>query len=137
MGKLSRRKGAAFENVIKKELQAYFGRWVKRGSQSAGGVFAADIEGTPFRIECKHQAQPRLLAALEQVEHDGARRGDHRPCVVIAKKNRDKAVALMRLADFYELLGEIYAQREIQAPPGAATTGSVGEAEPSPESDID
>ena len=104
MGKLSRDKGKRFEREIVQELAPLFGRLVRRGWQSGGGMYAGDVEGTPFRLECKHQQRPRLFAALEQVERDAAKAGDSRPCLVIARRDREKPVVTMRLADFLEII---------------------------------
>jgi len=78
---MSRRKGANFERQVANLLRPLFPS-SRRGigqARSAGEV--ADVEGTPFWIECKRHKRCRIPAAMRQAQEAT----DGRPCLVVAK----------------------------------------------------
>lgn len=102
MGKLSRVKGRAFEQVTARKLRPLFGERVKRGYQRRDGREAPDVEGTPFWIECKHGKCVNVRAAMAQA----VAATDGRAVVVIAKDDGTRAaLAVMWLDDWLELVG--------------------------------
>ena len=103
MGKLSRRKGHAFEREIAAELRA-LGFEAKRGlSQSrGGGAEEADVVGAPgYHIECKRGKKPNLRAALLQAIDD-ADRGQ--VPVAVIKDDRAEAILIIRWEDFKQIV---------------------------------
>lgn len=113
MGASQRTKGHNFERWVAK-------RWrdsglcpsAKRGlSQARSGDDVPDVDGTPYWVECKAQKQPSLFAALEQAEAAS----DGRPALVVAKRDRDKPVVMMRLEAFEDVWfdGTVYRELEV------------------------
>lgn len=103
MGKMQRDKGARFERYVAKRFQAIYPEAGRNYSQRREGTSeGADVEGTPFHIECKSGKQPRYLAALHQAE---AGEGDGgRPCIVVAKQDRQGEFVFLRMDDFLDIL---------------------------------
>lgn len=102
MGKLSRRKGHAFEREIAAELRE-LGYDAKRGLSQArgGGAEEADVVGVPgFHFECKRGKKPNMRAALAQAVDDA--KGV--VAVAVVKDDRSEAVAVLRWKDFKELV---------------------------------
>jgi len=114
MGKKSRDKGAAFDNVIVRWLRDFVNPdfWsVRRGLQAGGGHGIPDVilarVDTPahpvMSIECKcTAAAPRFVAALEQAEAGAT--GGSLP-IAICKRDWCEPVVVMRLETLKELLG--------------------------------
>ncbi len=102
MSKLSRRKGHNFEREIARELREIFPK-ARRGLQYQDGQQCADVEGTPFHIECKRGVKPNPRAALEQALND-AQPG--RVPLVIIKDDRKEPFMLMPWADFKDFIIE-------------------------------
>lgn len=107
MGKLSRRKGHAFEREIAAELRE-MGFDAKRGLSQArgGGAEEADVVGVPgFHFECKRGKKPNIRAALAQAIEDA--RGQEVP-VAVLRDDRSEAIAVVRWEDFKKhVLGAI------------------------------
>lgn len=98
-GKSSRTKGHDFERFVARLLRLSFPD-ARRGKQYTGGR-EADVEGTPFRIECKRLADVKLgdvKRALLQAEADAATWDDDRPCIAVHRTDREKALVTMRLS---------------------------------------
>jgi hypothetical protein len=95
-----RAKGRRWEQEVARMLRPLFGDSVKRGYQArGGGKEAADVDGTPYHIECKHGRLVNLRAALDQAIRDT----DGRVPIVIAKDDRSPAMVLMRFDDWLRL----------------------------------
>ena len=98
-GKTSRTKGHDFERAVARTLRANFPE-ARRGLQYKDPR-ECDVEGTPFRIECKRLKVVRMAdiyRALGQVEADAEAHGDDRPCIIIHREDRGKACVTMRLS---------------------------------------
>lgn len=115
MGLLSRRKGKEFELLVANALKALY-QGAKRGcAQARNGREQedgkADIENTPWWIECCHSATANVWTKLAQAKAST----DGRLCVVIARRNRSAVVAAMELDDFKLLLQDVEILRELRA----------------------
>lgn len=90
-GKSARTKGHSFERFVARALQVCFpDSKVSRGLQYRDPTMC-DVEGTPFRIECKAQqrfAYSDIIKAVEQAERDGEAHGDDRFPIAITKRDR-------------------------------------------------
>ncbi len=111
LGKLSRNKGKAFEQLVARELRGIFGDQVKRGWQARQGSDAPDVEGVPgWWLEAKHHQKVSIRAAFDQVlaaQADALRKKDPRAklkALVITKDDRAEPLATVRFEDFVELL---------------------------------
>ena len=104
MSKLSRTKGKVWEREVARMLRAFFGggALIKRGYQTRSGRDGADVEGTPFWVECKHGRNCRPEAALVQAE--AASVGDPRTAIAVCKSNRGKPFVALRLDRFLALV---------------------------------
>jgi len=103
-GKLSRNKGATFERLIATELKEVH-PGARRGvgqTQSAGN--GADVEGTPFWIECKHGKQPNIRAAYKQAIEARKEADDPRPVLVVSRRDREPIMATLELKTLISLL---------------------------------
>ncbi len=95
MGKLSRRKGAAFECEIAKRLRPVFGEQVRRGIQTrGGGKEQPDINGLPdwLHLECHHGTETPW-AKLRQAEAD-APAPEVRKAAVVRRNGGEELVAM-------------------------------------------
>ena len=107
MGSHSRRKGAKFERTVAHALAVTYPDACRGVGQARADSGLADVEGTPWWVECKCGAAPRIHAAMCQAERDR----DDRPPVVISRRNgtngSDPPVDLvtMRLGDWLALIG--------------------------------
>lgn len=104
MGKSQRQKGQRGERWVAN-------RWrdsglypdAKRGAQqSRAGDTMADVEGTPWWVEVKTGKQvPKFVySSIEQAEEAT----DGRPVIVVAKRDRQDAVVIMKLDTFEEFV---------------------------------
>lgn len=100
-GTYCRRRGHSFERLIAKLLRELWPK-SKRGLQYQDGHYAADVEGTPFRIECS-RGRDDILKKWKQVTRDKELSNDHRPPMVIKKWDYIDAVVVLPLAIFYEI----------------------------------
>lgn len=100
MGKRSRDKGAAFERAIAITLRSVWDA-AKRGiGQARAGGEVADVEGTPYWIECKHRRRVSVQGAFVQATEAT----DGRPPVVISRENRGPLLVTMGLSDWLDLV---------------------------------
>jgi len=98
-GKSSRTKGHNFERLVARTLRFSFPD-ARRGKQYTGGR-ECDVEGTPFRIECKRLKTVRIgdvIRAIAQAEADGHKWNDDRPCMAIHKEDRGNVYVTMKLS---------------------------------------
>lgn len=96
----SRAKGARGERELAKKLRE-FGFHARRGQQYSGANGDADVIGVPdIHIECKWVEKLNINKAMKQSLND-ARQGEK--AVVMHKKNGDKWLVTMTLADWIEL----------------------------------
>lgn len=90
-GKSARTKGHNFERFVARALQVCFpDSTVSRGLQYRDPTMC-DVEGTPFRVECKAQKRfnyQDVLNAIQQAEDDGIRVDDDRFPIAITKRDR-------------------------------------------------
>ena len=97
-GKASRTKGHDFERFCARLVRSSFPD-ARRGKQFTGGR-EADVEGTPFRIECKRLKDVKLgdvKRALQQAEGDAYEWEDDRPCVAIHRADREVGYVTIKL----------------------------------------
>lgn len=96
----SRAKGARGERELAKKLRE-FGFHARRGQQYSGANGDADVIGVPdIHIECKWVEKLNINKAMKQSLND-ARQGEK--AVVMHKKNGEKWLVTMTLADWIEL----------------------------------
>lgn len=89
MGKLSRNKGASFERKIANTFKQIFGNARRGCGQTQSASNGADVEGTPFWIECKKGARPNIQGAFRQAL-EARPKDDIRPVLVVSMKDRDQ-----------------------------------------------
>lgn len=99
-GRRSRNKGAGWEREAAHMLRPIYGDGVHRGYQARDGAEAADVEGTPFWVECKRGKKVNLRAALRQA----TAATDGRPCLVLGRDDREEPWAFMRAQDLIDVL---------------------------------
>jgi len=117
VGKLSRTKGADFERDIAVELRVLYPS-ARRGAQmqarlglkAAAEEKFADVEGTPWWVECKHGKSISIHGALAQ----GTAATDGRAVIAITRIDRHAAVASMYLQDFMHLLRDVEDARKLR-----------------------
>lgn len=96
----SRAKGVRGERELAKKLRE-FGFHARRGQQYSGANGDADVIGVPdIHIECKWVEKLNINKAMKQSLND-ARQGEK--AVVMHKKNGEKWLVTMTLADWIEL----------------------------------
>ena len=66
MGKMQRDKGARFERWVANALKHLWPESRRGILQTRSSSEVADVEGTPYWIECKHQKRPNIHAAMAQ-----------------------------------------------------------------------
>lgn len=116
MGALSRRKGAAYEQLITRLFRAIFGESVKRGiGQERRGSEIPDVAGVPgFWIQTKHGGFISIRDAVVQGEAEVAESGKVGLRVLaITRFNGERDLATMRLSDFAPLLAELHYRRQL------------------------
>lgn len=108
MSRLSRIKGKVWEREVARMFRAYFkrGALVRRGHQTRSGRDGADVEGTPFWIECKHQRACSPEAALRQAEEAASGAKDARTPIAVCKTHGSAhPFVAIRLDRFLALVG--------------------------------
>jgi len=101
MGAMSRRKGASWERDVATTMRARGAVNAKRGlGQARCARECADVEGTPWWIECKRGARLNVVAALAQARDAS----DGRVPIVIAKLDRADPIVTLSLADFLDIV---------------------------------
>ena len=111
MGKKQRRIGQVLERKVAHILSPAFpDSKVARGLQFRDATMC-DVEGTPFRIECKRRERPSDLSYnaiqkfLERNTEDGEKYDDPRIPLLIAKlKGRSPITVHLLLSDFVSLV---------------------------------
>ena len=83
MGARSRRKGASYEREIGHRLKEVYPDAVRGAQQSRAGDCMADVEGTPYWIECKVGQRIDIVGAFRQAELAT----DGRPVLCAVKRN--------------------------------------------------
>ncbi len=109
MGKLSRRKGAAFECDVAKRLRPVFGPQVRRGIQTrGGGKEQPDINGLPdwLHIECHHGAETPW-AKLRQAEYDAP--SDEVLKAAVVRRNGGEELVAMRWDQWLAMVAIVHA----------------------------
>ncbi len=96
VGKHSRNKGATFERQIAKRLRELWPEARRRGNAQADGQrIEADVEGTPYHIECKrYAARPswdQCVRWFADIPRDG------RPPLLIVKADRQPAMVMLEV----------------------------------------
>lgn len=124
-----RAKGKAHEQEVANAIKHLF-RGAKRGcAQSRNGRAQedkkADVECTPYWIECTHGARPSVFDKLEQAKEAT----DGRLCVAVVKKNRGENIASMTLDDFLHLLHDVEVLRVLRAQPAMEKVLELAEAQ--------
>lgn len=116
-GKRSKNKGRRWEQEVAREVRAIFGPVVLRGNQSRDGAEGADVDGSPFWFECKHEQMVNWRSAMRQAEDAVAEANDARPCVVVANEDKKPPgwkvgepstppMVFMKFDDFLDLVSE-------------------------------
>lgn len=99
MGKHSRTKGARGEREVVAILRAVW-EGAKRGlTQTRAGNDAADVEGSPYWIECKLGQRPNIMGAMQQA----IEATDGRPPVVFTRRDGESWLVTMRAPDWIAL----------------------------------
>jgi hypothetical protein len=107
MSASQRRKGATGELEAAELLRLVYPYADRRPMQARGAKRdGCEVEGTPWWVEVKSSAAPRILPALRQAERDIADREDHRSPLVMAKTTRRGWTVTLRYADFAALVSE-------------------------------
>lgn len=102
----SRRKGAAGERELAKELQRLFGVSMRRGQQYSGANGDSDVVGLPgVHIECKRVESLNLGAAMAQAVSDA---GESAIPVVMHRKDRCEWLVTVRLDDLPALAVRLF-----------------------------
>ena len=99
MGKMQRTKGAAFERAVATALAAIWPRACRGLAQCRNAREQADVERTPYWVECKVGAKPNVLGAYDQAKAAT----DGRPVLVVTKVDRHEPLVTMSLAQFVAL----------------------------------
>lgn len=102
---MSRTKGHSFERFVARVFRVSFPE-ARRGLQYKDPR-ECDVEGTPFRIECKRLASVKardVTQALMQVKRDAEAHGDDRPEVVITREDKREALVHMTLDSFISII---------------------------------
>lgn len=98
-----RRKGHAFERWCAIRLRALFPNARRGIGQARSGGEVADLEGTPYWVECKHQTRPNIYKAFEQACAYLRKNKDTRKPVVISRATNGPVLVTMELADWEKL----------------------------------
>jgi hypothetical protein len=99
MGKAQRDKGKRGEREVAEALRAVYPD-AKRGWQSRAGSDAPDVDGTPWWVEVKIGKAPPIWPAWKQANTAT----DGRPPLVVVRRDREGALAVLRLSDLVDLL---------------------------------
>lgn len=99
-GKHSKGKGRRGEQRVATMYRSIYGDRVRRGNQGRRGDDEADVEGTPWFIECKTGKIVSVRAALRQAEE--AR--DSRPAIVHVKIDREDGYVAMPESDWMDIV---------------------------------
>lgn len=100
MSARSRRKGATWERELAARWAASIYPAAQRGPRGSQRDGEADVEGTPWWVECKVGARPDVLGAMRQAEAAT----DGRTPLVVVKRDREAPLVAMRLEAFEALV---------------------------------
>jgi len=106
MGSHSRRKGQVYERQVAAKLAEVYPDAVRGAQQSRAGDAMADVEGTPWWVECKVGKRLDMVGAMRQAEEAT----DGRPVLACVKRNALKGkggpeeFVCMRWPDFLMLV---------------------------------
>lgn len=101
----SNRKGKNYEREISRRFRILYPK-AKRGNQDNMVNTEADVEGTPFRIECKDHAKIGAFRFWDQATEERATHGDlERPICVVMKEKGKPSLAAIDLDLFLAILG--------------------------------
>lgn len=100
----SRRKGAQWERDVANMLRPIWPDAERGIGQTRQGSEVADVDGCPYRIECKVGKQPNIWKVMVQARTDAAKAKDTRPVLVVAKKDREPPTATLELDQFLKLM---------------------------------
>ena len=103
MGKSQRIKGRAFEQWVAKQLRGRLWPEARRGLQCQEGGRVADIENTPYHVECSCGGES-IWAKWKQANDDSTRYS-HKVPIVIKKRDRDEVVVMLSFETFVSILG--------------------------------
>jgi len=108
MGKAERTKGHNFERLVANIFKPYFGG-ARRGIQYRDGSDAPDVVEAPWWIECKHQKNVSIKAALRQAKEASG----HKPCITVTRGNREPIIVSMYIDDFLsEFVDKLYKKEQ-------------------------
>ena len=100
----SNRKGKTFERWVAAYLREHGYTEARRGQQYHGGADSPDVTGLQgFHIEAKDTQKWSAYDFMEQSVRDAAE--DEIP-IVIAKKNYQKPLVIIRLEDFMKVVSK-------------------------------
>jgi len=108
-GKHSRTKGHTFEREVAKVMRVSFPD-AERGLQYRDPS-SCDVEGTPFRIECKRQkviTAGDVKRAINQCHGDAYEWEDERPCIVITREDRGEPYVHMKLGTLLMVVERLF-----------------------------
>jgi hypothetical protein len=109
-GARSRRKGIGFERELVRRFAEVFGpERVRRGLQYRDGAECADVVAPGLWIESKRGKRTNPRAALAQAFEASAGKGVWP--VAVCKDDRERAMAVLYLDDFLDLLTEWWCKR--------------------------
>ena len=97
-----RQKGHTFEREVGHLFKPYFPEAKRCLSQSRGGNEGADIQGTPWFIECKRGKRVNIRKAFEQ-SHRNAEPDMQGKILVVSKEDQKPVVVSMEW-DLFEAL---------------------------------
>jgi hypothetical protein len=104
-------KGKRFERDVAAALSPIYPNARRGLVQARSGNEAADVEGTPFWVECKTAQRISLQAALAQATENT----DGRPPLAICKVTANPPTATLFLSDFIKLIEVIPNEYKSQA----------------------
>jgi hypothetical protein len=99
VGKSQRDKGKRGELMAAEVMRCVYPD-ARRGRQDRFGTDAPDVEGTPWWIEVKIGKAPPVWPAWKQA----TTATDGRPPLVIVRRDREEALAVLRLTDLVAIL---------------------------------
>jgi hypothetical protein len=103
MGRSQRDKGKRGERRAVRLLSKVYPD-ARRSANQAGGPLQPDVEGTPWWVEAKEGAAPRIWAAYAQAEDERQAAGSNKPPLVIAHKTNGPTLATLGAKHFIRLL---------------------------------
>lgn len=117
MSGLSRRKGKEYELEVVAVLRAIF-PVAKRGCAQARNArieedHKADVENTPYWIECSHGRRINVMAKLLQA----AKATDGRMPIAVTRRNRGPSIATLSLEHLVTLLRDVELLRMLDKDP--------------------